>query len=47
MIPGMDKLRANTTPAVKPTLEKNEGSQERKEDFNYISVIGLLNFLKN
>ena len=47
MIPGMDKSSNKTTPAVKPTLAKIEGSQARKNDFNHISVIGSLNFLTN
>ena len=33
MIPGMDKSIAKPTPALKPPLEKNEGSQTRKNDF--------------
>ena len=43
----MDKSSEKTTPVVKPPLEKNEGAQERKNDFNYRSVIGSLNFLTN
>ena len=45
MIPGMDKSRANPTPVVKSPLVKNEGYQERKNDFNYRSVISSLDFL--
>ena len=43
----MDKSSANPTPAFKPTPEKKEGDQARKNDFNYRSVIGLLRFLTN
>ena len=46
MISIMEKSSANTTSAVKPPLSKNEVPQARKNDFNYISVIGSLNFLK-
>ena len=45
MIPVMYKSSARTTPMVKPPLAKKEGSQARKNDFNYRSVNGLLNFL--
>ena len=47
MIPGMDKSNDITTPAVKPPLANNEGNQAIKNDFNYRSVIGSLNFLTN
>ena len=47
MIPGMDKYSDKHTPSVKPPLDKNEGAQSRKNDFNYRSVIGSLNFLTN
>ena len=43
----MGKSSANPTPTVKPSLEKNEGSKARENDFKYRSVIGLLNFLTN
>ena len=45
MIPGIDKSSSKSTPGVKPPLSKNEGAQARKNNFNYISVIGSLNFL--
>ena len=45
MIPGIDKSSSKSTPAVKPPLSKNEGAQVRKNNFNYRSVIGSLNFL--
>ena len=44
IIPGMDKSRSKTTTTIKPSSAKNEGYQARKNDFNYKSVIGLLNF---
>ena len=47
MIPGMNKTSDNPTPVVKPPLAKHKGSQSRKNDFNYKSVIGLLDFLTN
>ena len=47
MIPGMEKSSAKPSPAVKPCLAKNEGAQAIKNDFNYRSVIGSLNFLTN
>ena len=46
MITGMDKSSANPNLLVKPLLVKNERSQAIKNDFNYRSVIGSLNFLK-
>ena len=42
----MDKSSDKPTAAVKSPLAKNEGYQERKNDFNYRSVIVSLNFLK-
>ena len=36
MIPGMYKSSAKPNPAVKPPIEKNEGDQARKNEFNYI-----------
>ena len=45
MIPGMYKSNYNLTPVVKPSQAKNEGSQPRKNDFNYRSVIVSLNLL--
>ena len=47
MIPGIYKSIHNTNPAVKPPPAINEESQTRKNDFNYRSVIGSLNFLTN
>ena len=47
IIPGMYKSIAKLTPEVKPPLAKNEGAQVRKNDFNYRSAIGSLNFLIN
>ena len=47
IIPGMDKSSAKPNPAVKPSLLKNEGAQERNNNFNYRSLIGSLNFLTN
>ena len=47
MIPCMDKSSANPTPAFNPPLKKNEGDQTRKNDLNYISVIGSRYFLTN
>ena len=47
MVPGMDKSSTNPTLKVKPPAAKNEVDQARKNDFNYRSVIGLLNFLRN
>ena len=47
IIPGMDNSSAKTTPVVKPPLAKNERAQASKNDFNYRSVIGSLNFLTN
>ena len=47
MITSMEKSSAKPTPAVKPPLAKNEGSHAGKNDFNYRSVIGSLNFLTN
>ena len=47
MITGVVKASADTTPAVKPPLGEKEGSQARKNDYNYISVIGSLDLLTN
>ena len=41
----MDKSSSKSKPEVKPPLAKNKGYQARKNDFNYRSVIGSLNFL--
>ena len=46
IIPGIDKSSAKPTPMVKPPQAKNDGYQA-KNDFNYRSVIGSLNFLTN
>ena len=43
----MGKSSAKSSPVVKPPLGKNEVNQARKNDFNYRSVIGLLNSLTN
>ena len=47
MITVIEKSSSKPSPAVKPLLDKNEGYQSIKNDFNYISVIGSLNFLTN
>ena len=47
MIPGMDKSSAKPNIVVNRPIAEKEGSQATKNDFNYRSVIGSLNFLTN
>ena len=47
MIPGKDKSSNKPTPAVNPSLAKNELSKIEINDFNYRLFIRLLNLLTN
>ena len=47
-IPGMKDVRRATTPAQPgEVLTKDENGEARREDWNYRSIIGMLNFLVN
>ena len=43
----MDNSNVNPTNTFKPLLAKNEGDESINNDFNYRSLIGLLNLLTN
>ena len=47
-IPGMEKANPHVAPSATTfTLNKGEGTPERKEKWNYRSIVGMLNYLVN
>eukprot|EP00957_Ditylum_brightwellii_P141108 10750464-Ditylum_brightwellii.AAC.1 len=46
VIPGMDRANEHKTPAASTTvLTKDIDGKERKEDWNYKAMVGMLNFI--